>query len=229
MKTTAQGVQEQMLPFDAFLAPGASPMPFEPNGLEAMSDVDLLAIVLRDRLAPALILHEFASIGEAASATTADFILRTGLDQDAHAMLQAGRELAARLAKQPLVKRQVLTSWDALISYLRIRAANEQREQVRILYLDKRNQLIRDEIAGTGTVDHAPVYVREVMHRALNLGASAIIMTHNHPSGDPTASQGDIAMTKALVDAGKVLNIAVHDHVVVGRDGIYSFRQKGLI
>lgn len=228
MKTSSQAFQEQMLPFDAFLAPGASPAAIS-RDLESATDTELLGRLFNDQMAPALIIHEFGSISEAAASNVEEFTYRTGLKPADHALLQVCRELAARLARQPLEKRVLLTSWSALTAYLRIRMAHETREQVRVLYLDKRHQLIRDELAGIGSIDHAPVYVRELMHRAMNLGAAALIISHNHPGGDPTPSRGDIDMTKLLTDAGKALNINVIDHVVVGRDGIYSFRSKGLL
>src|SRR5690606_1907185 len=106
---------------------------------------------------------------------------------------------------------------------------HEPREQFRVLYLDKKNQLILDEVQNRGTVDHAPVYPREVVRRALELSASALILVHNHPSGDPTPSRADIDMTRQVVEAGLSLNVTVHDHLVVGRDGVASFKQLGLM
>jgi DNA repair protein RadC len=107
--------------------------------------------------------------------------------------------------------------------------ASEVREQFRVLFLDKKNQLIADEQLGQGTVDHAPVYPREVMRRALELSASSLILVHNHPSGDPSPSQADIEMTKQIIEAGRSLRISIHDHLVVGRDGVASFKSLGLI
>jgi len=107
--------------------------------------------------------------------------------------------------------------------------AHEPRGQFRVLFLDRKNQLIADEAMNEGTVDHAPVYPREVVRRALELSASALILAHNHPSGDPTPSQADIAMTREVIEAAKVLRLSVHDHVIVGRDGLTSFRAQGLI
>jgi DNA repair protein RadC len=106
--------------------------------------------------------------------------------------------------------------------------AHAPREQFRVLFLDKKNQLIGDEVMNEGTVDHAPVYPREVMRRALELSASAIILAHNHPSGDPTPSPADVAMTRQVADAGKVMGVVVHDHIVVGRDGVASLKALGL-
>jgi DNA repair protein RadC len=122
----------------------------------------------------------------------------------------------------------VISSWTALLAYVRVALAHEAREQFRVLFLDRKNQLILDEVMNQGTVDHAPVYPREIMRRALELSASAVILVHNHPSGDPTPSPADIDMTKQVVDAGRPLKIQVHDHLVVGRDGVASFKALGL-
>jgi DNA repair protein RadC len=126
-------------------------------------------------------------------------------------------------------KRPVLSSWSALLDYCRAAMAYEMREQFRVIFLDKRNTLIADEVQQTGTVDHTPVYPREVIRRALELSASAIILVHNHPSGDPTPSRADIQMTETIVEVGKPLGIVVHDHLIIGRDGHASFKALGLI
>jgi DNA repair protein RadC len=135
------------------------------------------------------------------------------------------RVVAAEMSK----KRTVISSWTALLAYVRVALAHETREQFRVLFLDKKNQLILDEVMNKGTVDHAPVYPREVMRRALELSSSAVILVHNHPSGDPTPSRADVDMTRQVIEAGRALNIAVHDHLVVGRDGVASFKALGLI
>ncbi len=143
--------------------------------------------------------------------------------------LQLMFEATRRLVAEPLKRTTVIASWSALLAYLRVTLAHEPREQVRILFLDKKNQLIADEVMGLGTVDHAPAYPREIMRRALELSSSNLILVHNHPSGDPMPSQGDIDMTKAVIAAGKALNITVHDHLVVGREGVASMKQIGAI
>jgi DNA repair protein RadC len=127
------------------------------------------------------------------------------------------------------MERPVLPSWQAVLDYCRATMAFENKEQFRILFLDKRNQIIADEVQQTGTVDHTPVYVREVVKRALELSATAIVLVHNHPSGDPTPSRADIEMTKQIVGAGKPLGVVVHDHIIVGKKGHASFRGLGLI
>src|SRR5205814_9036920 len=139
------------------------------------------------------------------------------------------RAFAERTAGEAVRKRTVLSSWSALIDYCRTAMAYEEREQFRILFLDKKNQLIADEVQQIGTVDHTPVYPREVIKRALELSASAIILVHNHPSGDPTPSQADIQMTKAIVDIAAPLGISVHDHIIVGKNGHASLKGMKLI
>ena len=143
--------------------------------------------------------------------------------------LVALHEVSRRVTKEEANKRTVITSWTALLAYVRLSLQHEPREQFRVLYLDKKNQLILDEIQNRGTVDHAPVYPREVVRRALELSASAMIIVHNHPSGDPTPSRADIDMTKQVVEAARSLSLQVHDHLIVGREGVASFKQLGLM
>ncbi len=143
--------------------------------------------------------------------------------------LAALHEVAQRVAKEPAVKRPVISSWTALLAYVRVALQHEPREQFRVLYLDKKNQLILDEIQNRGTVDHAPVYPREVVRRGLEVSAAAMILVHNHPSGDPTPSRADIDMTKQIVRAAQSLGVEVHDHLIVGREGVTSFKQLGLM
>ena len=134
-----------------------------------------------------------------------------------------------RTAKQGLKDREALSSWNAVVAYCTRAMAGETTEQFRILFLDRKNKLLRDEIQNRGTVDHTPVYPREVVKRALELGASAIILVHNHPSGDPTPSASDVDMTKQIIAAAKTLDIAVHDHLIIGRGKHTSLRQLGLM
>lgn len=143
--------------------------------------------------------------------------------------LAALHEVSRRVAKEEANKRTVISSWTALLAYVRLSLQHEPREQFRVLYLDKKNQLILDEIQNRGTVDHAPVYPREVVRRALELAASAMIIVHNHPSGDPTPSRADIDMTKQVIEAARALSVQVHDHLIVGREGVASFKQLGLM
>jgi DNA repair protein RadC len=136
---------------------------------------------------------------------------------------------ALRMTQKELLNRPVLSSWAKLLDYCSGAMAHEKQEQFRLLFLDRKNNLIADEVQQKGTVDHTPVYPREVMKRALELSASAVILVHNHPSGDPSPSQADIEMTKRLIAAGEPLGIAVHDHVVIGKGRNASFRSLGLI
>jgi DNA repair protein RadC len=143
--------------------------------------------------------------------------------------LAALHEVARRVIKEEAAKRTVISSWTALLAYVRLSLQHEAREQFRVLYLDNRNQLILDEIQNRGTVDHAPVYPREVVRRALELSAKSMIIVHNHPSGDPTPSRPDIQMTRQIIEAARALDLSVHDHLIVGRDGVASFKQLGLM
>ncbi|CAL1692840.1 hypothetical protein MMB232_03023 [Brevundimonas subvibrioides] len=143
--------------------------------------------------------------------------------------LAALHEVAQRVAKEPATRRPVISSWTALLAYIRLALQHEPREQFRVLYLDNRNQLILDEVQNRGTVDHAPVYPREVVRRGLEVNAKAMILVHNHPSGDPTPSRADIDMTQQIVRAARSLNVEVHDHLIVGREGVTSFKQLGLM
>ena len=143
--------------------------------------------------------------------------------------LKLVRAAALRLMRSELVERPALSSWQMVIDYLMASQSHEPREVFRVLFLDKRNKLIADEVQGEGTVDHTPVYIREVVKRALELSATAIILVHNHPSGDPTPSRADIDMTKQIIASAAPLGIVVHDHVIVGRDGHASLKALRLI
>lgn len=151
-----------------------------------------------------------------------------GMTSAAVATLHACQVGAERVARHEFKRKSVITSWTALLAYARTSIAGCATEQFRVMFLDKKNCLIADEVMGTGTVDHAPVYPREVARRALLLDASAIILCHNHPSGDPTPSTADVEMTRQCVDALRPLRITVHDHIVVGSDGVASLKALGL-
>jgi len=199
------------------------------------ADLDLLAAILARSLSPAVgraaaadLIEAFGGLAEVAAADKVA-LHRQGLAAGAVADLARARSLAVAMARAEACRRPVLSSWTALTSYLRASLAHAPREQFRTLYLDKRNILIREEWRADGTVDHAPVYPREVVRRALELSASAMILVHNHPSGDPTPSRADIDMTRRIVDAAKVFDIQIHDHVIVGREGTKSLRALGLM
>jgi DNA repair protein RadC len=150
-----------------------------------------------------------------------------GVGPAAAVIIKVVQACALRMAQQEVTKREVIGSWKKLLDYLRMAMAEEKTEQFRLLFLDNKNALIADEEQQRGTVNHTPVYPREVVKRALELGASAIILVHNHPSGDPTPSQDDIAMTKEVAAAADKLGISVHDHIIIGRKGHASLRSLG--
>ena len=135
----------------------------------------------------------------------------------------------AREASEPVREQPILSSWQALLDYLRLDMAHLTTERVRVLYLNTKNMLIRDEVAGEGSIDQAPFYTREIIRRSIDLGAAAIILVHNHPSGDSSPSRQDITMTREIIEAGKRLGISVHDHVIIGKDGFTSLRSAGLL
>jgi DNA repair protein RadC len=209
---------------------------FRDSGGSALADYELLELALfralprRDTkpLAKAL-LKRFGTLSEVLAAPPERLKEIPGVGDAVVIDLKLVRALAERIASEPVRKRTVLTSWSALLNYCRTAMAFEEREQFRILFLDKKNALIADEVQGRGTVDHTPVYPREVIRRALELSATAIILVHNHPSGDPTPSRADIDMTKTILEIGKSLGIIVHDHLIIGRDGHASFRALGLL
>lgn len=145
------------------------------------------------------------------------------------AQLSSIRQTIERVLTEQVEARPILSAWEQLGDYLRFKLAFEQVEQVRVLFLNVRNFLIADELHASGDIDSAHVHVRQIITRALELRAAAIILVHNHPSGDPTASRSDIEITRAIMAAGKQLGIAVHDHVIVGAFGLVSMRAKGLI
>lgn len=153
----------------------------------------------------------------------------SGIGDTAAVSLLAVREASVRLLQDDILDQPVLGNWQSLMDYLRAAMAHGKKEQFRILFLNRKNVLIADELQQEGTVDHTPVYPREVIKRALDLGASALILVHNHPSGDPTPSQADIEMTKDLQSAGDKLGIQLHDHIVVSKSGNTSFKTLGLL
>jgi DNA repair protein RadC len=206
---------------------------FREAGTNALSDYELLELLLfraqprRDMkpIAKAL-LEKFGSFAEAITAPPSRLAEVKGIGEAAITELKIVQAAASRLLRGEIKKRPVLSSWSAVLDYCRTAQAFADREEFRVLFLDKRNQLIADEVQQTGTVDHTPVYPREVVKRALELSATAIVLVHNHPGGDPTPSRADIDMTKQIVEVARGLGIAVHDHIIVGRDGHASL--KGL-
>lgn len=205
-------------------------------GAEALADYELLELVLfralprRDvkGLAKEL-LKRFGSFSEVLSAPEQRLLETPGMGASVVAEFRIVLAAAQRFAKGGVTSRTVLGSWSSLLDYCRTAMAFDEVERFRVLFLDKRNGLIADEVQNSGTVDHTPVYPREVIKRALELSATAIILVHNHPSGDPTPSQADIRMTKQIVDIARPLGIEVHDHIIVGRSGHASFKGLRLI
>lgn len=179
-------------------------------------------------LAKAL-LTRFGSFAEVIAADPKELVEVVGVRESTVIALKTVQAAAIRLAREQVINRPVISSWQKLLDYCRAGMAYAKKEEFRVLFLDRKNVLIADEVQHTGTVDHTPVYPREVMKRALDLGASAIIMVHNHPSGDPTPSKGDVEMTKEVRAAGEKLGIAVHDHLIIGRRGHASFKSLGLL
>ena len=209
---------------------------FRSGGASALPDYELLELVLfrakprgdMKPLAKALI-EKFGSFAEVISAPPARLAEVSDFGEEAITDLKIVQAAANELLRGGLREKPVLSSWSAVLDYCRTAMAYAEREELRVLYLDKRNQLIADEMQQVGTVDHAPVYPREVVKRALELSATAIILVHNHPSGDPTPSQADIQMTKAIVDIAAPLGISVHDHIIVGKNGHASLKGMRLI
>lgn len=206
------------------------------RGANALHDYELLETLLfafiprRDvkPIAKAL-LARFGSLSGVLAARPADLTKVAGVGETVAAYIKAAAEIGTRAARETLKARTVISSWSALQDYVKRELQHEGREQFRVLFLDRKNQLIADEIMGHGTVDHAPVYPREIARRALELQASSLILVHNHPSGDPTPSRADIDMTREIMDALDALGISVHDHLIAARSGVLSFRAQGLI
>jgi DNA repair protein RadC len=205
------------------------------GGTDALLDHELLEFLLtlsirRQDTKPIArrLLAEFGSYGAVVTAD-AESLKRTGLGEPSIAALKIAQASALRLLKGEIVDRPVLSSWQALIDYLHATMAHRATESARVLHLNTRNMLIRDEQVSEGSIDQAAIYVREVARRGLELGSAAIILVHNHPSGDPSPSRQDIALTRDIVVALKPLNIQVHDHVVIGSSGHASLRGMGLL
>jgi DNA repair protein RadC len=209
---------------------------FREVGADALADYELLELLLfraipqRDvkPLAKALI-ERFGSFAEVVTAPPARLAEVGGMGEAAATELQIVHAASQRLARDRLRERRVLSSWTAVIDYCRAAMAFAEQEQLRVLFLDKRNQLIADELQQKGTVDHTPVYPREVVKRALELSATALILVHNHPSGDPTPSRADVQMTRQIVEVARPLGIEVHDHIIVGKGGHASLKGLQLI
>jgi DNA repair protein RadC len=206
-------------------------------GGEALEDYELLELALqlviprRDTKALAkTLLREFGSFSGVFNASQARLEKVDGLGATSVAHIKVIQAVAARFGKDRIdSEKPILSSWSQLLDYFHSQMAFESIEQFRILFLDKKNRLIADEVQQTGTVDHTPVYPREVIKRALELSATALILVHNHPSGDPAPSSADVRMTKEISDIAKPLGITLHDHVIIGKSGHASLRALKLI
>lgn len=209
---------------------------FLASGADATPDAELLEMVLyrairrrETRTLARRLLEVFGDFNGVISAPRSRLARVQGVGSSVIEELKIVEASAHAMARSKVVQRDVLSSWDALLAYCSTRMAHMEREQFRVLFLDRRNQMIADEALQTGTVDHVPVYPREVVKRALELNASALILVHNHPSGDATPSQDDLAMTRSVQHGAEALGLVLHDHLIIGRGGIHSFRSHGQI
>ena len=201
-----------------------------------MPDYELLELVLF-RAFPRIdtkpiakrLMAQFGSFAEVVSAPASRLKEVHGVGERVVDELKLIKAAAERMTKGQIVQRPTLSSSQSVLDYLRLAQGFEMSEQFRVLFLDKRNHLLADEVQGRGTVDHTPVYIREVVKRALELSSSGIILVHNHPSGDPTPSRADVEMTRLIIEAGRPLGVSVHDHVIVGRNGHASLKALRLI
>ncbi len=209
---------------------------FQDHGPESLADYEILELLLffvfrqqdTKPIAKAL-LKRFGSLAEVLSAPSARLEEVDGIGPRAAELLKISHACAARFFRDQIPERKPLSSWSQVIDYIRSTMAFSEREEFRVLFLDKQNGLLADEVQQRGTVDHTPVYPREVVRRALELSATALILVHNHPSGDLTPSRADIQLTRQLVDIAKALGITIHDHIIVSREGHVSFRGLQLI
>ncbi|UWR24182.1 DNA repair protein RadC [Sulfitobacter sp. S190] len=174
------------------------------------------------------LLAEFGDLNGVVAASEHRLLQVDGATPKVFLQLRLAEAFAQRMGQAKVLAREVLSSWDDLIAYCRTSMAHRETEQFRILFLDRKNVVVADEAQAAGTVDHVPVYPREVAKRALELNASALIMVHNHPSGDPTPSQQDIKMTDEVNRACQSIGVTIHDHVIIGKDQEYSFKAEGL-
>ncbi len=209
---------------------------FVKSGPGACEDYELLELLLfaaiprRDvkPLAKTL-LKQFGSIAGVMAADMHDLSQVKGLSENSAALIKVVHALTQRMLIEDVEQKPILSSWKKLLDYCHVAMAHEKREQFRVLFLNRKNQLIADEVQQVGTVDHAPVYPREIVKRALEHGATALILVHNHPSGDPTPSDSDIAMTEEIIRAARTLDVVVHDHLIIAKSGHASFKAMGLL
>jgi DNA repair protein RadC len=209
---------------------------FREGGQEAMPEYELLELLLFNAI-PRIdvkplakrLLATFGDLNGVVAASERRLLQVEGATERVHLQLKVAEAFAHRMARARVLDRCMISSWEDLLSYCKTVMAHRETEQVRVLYLDRKNVLIADEAQGEGTVDHVPVYPREIVRRALELNASAVILVHNHPSGDPNPSDEDVAMTARIEEACRAVGIAVHDHLVIGKDRDASLRAMGLM
>jgi DNA repair protein RadC len=209
---------------------------FDEAGAGALADYELLELMLfrtiprqdTKPLAKAL-LARFGDLSAVLAAPVERIAEVKGVGPAVAQDLKIIQAMLERAMRAPLHQRTVISSWSQLVNYCRVALAHEPREQFRVLFLDTKNQLIADEVMNEGTVDHAPVYPREIARRALELSAASVILVHNHPSGDPKPSAADLAITREIVAAAETVSVRVHDHLVIGRNGVASFKSLGLL
>ena len=209
---------------------------FLQSGDTALADHELLELILfyaiprRDTKGLAkTLLAAFGSLSGVLSARADDLAAISGLSENSAALLKAVHAAASRMGQKSILNQPVLSNWEQLIAYCHVAMSHTAQEQLRVLFLDKKNKLIADEVQQEGTVDHTPAYPREIIKRALNLGASAIILVHNHPSGDPKPSRADMQLTDVVAEAGEMMGVKLHDHVIIAKSDHYSFRAEGLL
>ncbi len=203
---------------------------------ESVPDYELLEMLLfsakiRSDVKPLAkdLLKEFGSLSKVLNASENELKKVRDISDSAIAAIKVAKELSLRLLQEEIKDRPILQSWKALLDYCRASMGHNKTEQFRIFFLDNKNKLIADELQQEGTINHTPVYPREVVKRALELGAAAIILVHNHPSGDPTPSQSDIQMTNKIIEAATPLSVEIHDHIIIGARDHFSFKSHGLI
>lgn len=209
---------------------------FIKSGPDALADYELLELILflaiprRDvkPLAKDLIEH-FGSFNKVFHASASELMAVNGISENTATAILSIKAAALRLMKQDLENKPILSSWAQLIDYCSVALAHEKEEQFRVLYLNRKNHLLSDEILNKGTVDQAAVYPREVVKRGLDLGASAMILVHNHPSGDSSPSEADVEMTQSIIDASMPMGLSVHDHIIISKKGHSSLRNAGLM
>jgi len=205
-------------------------------GAEALADYELLEMILFPakpvgdvKPMAKMLINAFGSFGQVLFATPQELMKVEGVNEAAVVAIKTTKAAAERLLKEEIADRPVIKSWTQLLDYCRIHIGYNQHEEFHVLFLDQKLQLLADERQQRGTVDHTPVYPREVVKRALEIGASSLILVHNHPSGDVNPSKADVDVTKQIIDAARPLSIEVHDHLIIGAKKHFSFKSKGLI